>query len=294
MLATLGPTGDGDAPTVPLDQVCARAVKVARQAAVEVAGMQSVGPHQGVEAEDEHVVTHYFTCRDRGYVGWRWAVTVVRAPDSDRVTVNEVVLLPGPDALLAPPWVPWTERLRAGDVGVGDIAPTPADDPRLDPAEVSVPDPRLPTDDETADALVAELWLGRPRVLSRRGRDDAAERWYAGDRGPNAPIARAARLSCGTCGFLVPLAGSLGRLFGVCANAVAPDDGRVVSFDHGCGAHSEALVVQTRPRPFGDRVPTAADEGADAPEARPEDSAAPAHASSAPTPDGEETQSPEA
>ena len=46
-----------------------------------------------------------------------------------------------------------------------------------------------------------------------------------------------------TCGFLVPMAGSLGRVFGVCANEYAPDDGRVVSLDHGCGAHSEAVLT---------------------------------------------------
>jgi hypothetical protein len=45
-----------------------------------------------------------------------------------------------------------------------------------------------------------------------------------------------------TCGFLTPLAGPLGRVFGVCANEFAPDDGRVVSLDHGCGAHSEAAA----------------------------------------------------
>ena len=52
---------------------------------------------------------------------------------------------------------------------------------------------------------------------------------------------RAAPGPCVTCGFLTPLAGPLGRVFGVCANEYAPDDGRVVSFDHGCGAHSEAI-----------------------------------------------------
>jgi hypothetical protein len=41
--------------------------------------------------------------------------------------------------------------------------------------------------------------------------------------------------------------GALSRVFGVCANEYAPDDAHVVSFDHGCGAHSEALVVQTEP-----------------------------------------------
>jgi Protein of unknown function (DUF3027) len=91
------------------------------------------------------------------------------------------------------------------------------------------------------------LWLGRPRVLSEYGRVEAAERWYEGDRGPEAPIARAADLHCASCGFLVLMRGALSRVFGVCANEYAPDDAHVVSFDHGCGAHSEALVVQTEP-----------------------------------------------
>jgi hypothetical protein len=55
-------------------------------------------------------------------------------------------------------------------------------------------------------------------------------------------IAHAAPAQCVTCGFFVPLSGELGRLFGACANAYAPDDGRVVSADHGCGAHSEAMA----------------------------------------------------
>ena len=48
------------------------------------------------------------------------------------------------------------------------------------------------------------------------------------------------RSHCVTCGFMVRLAGPLGRVFGACGNEYAPDDGRVVSLDHGCGAHSEA------------------------------------------------------
>ena len=42
--------------------------------------------------------------------------------------------------------------------------------------------------------------------------------------------------------LFVALSGDLGLLFGACANEYAPDDGRVVSADHGCGAHSEAMV----------------------------------------------------
>ena len=55
-------------------------------------------------------------------------------------------------------------------------------------------------------------------------------------------LAQAAPKPCVTCGFFLPIAGSLRSSFGVCANAIAPDDARVASVDHGCGAHSEATL----------------------------------------------------
>jgi hypothetical protein len=227
--------------------VCAAAVDVARAAAQEVAGVALVGDHVGVEADADRIVTHFFACTDRAYTDWRWAVTVVRAPRSKTVTVDEVVLLPGTGALLAPAWVPWSARLQAGDLGIGDVLPTAIDDERLIPGYASVGPHDVTDEPETIDALVDELWLGRVRVLSVLGRDEAAERWYDGDHGPQAPIARAAELACASCGFMVLMRGALSRVFGICANEYAPDDGRVVSFDHGCGAHSEALVLQTEP-----------------------------------------------
>jgi hypothetical protein len=39
------------------------------------------------------------------------------------------------------------------------------------------------------------------------------------------------------------MGGLLGQAFGVCANESSPSDGRVVTFDHGCGAHSEGTIV---------------------------------------------------
>ena len=92
------------------DQAAAEAVDLARAAAVAVAGASRVGEHLGVQAEGERVVTHQFDCLDQAYAGWQWAVTVARAPRSKMVTVDETVLLPGPAALLAPPWVPWQDR----------------------------------------------------------------------------------------------------------------------------------------------------------------------------------------
>jgi hypothetical protein len=226
--------------------VCAAATEVARDAAIETAG-EVVGEHLGAEVEGDRVVTHYFASTQPGYVGWRWAVTVARAPRAKNVTVSEISLLPGTGALIAPEWLPWSERLRPGDLGVGDMLPTAPDDDRLVPGyeitgDLSAPGSTDEITDPAIETVAFELGLGRPRVMSRLGRLEAAERWYDADRGPQAPIALAAPARCGTCGFYLQLAGSLRAMFGVCGNEFAPDDARVVSADHGCGAHSEALV----------------------------------------------------
>ncbi len=222
-----------------LDQVCADAVGVARGAITEV-DPADIGEHLEAVAEGDRVVTHFFDSRLAGYKGWRWAVTVTRVPRSRHVTVCETVLLPGPDALLAPGWLPWNERVQPGDLGVGDLMPTAPDDERLAPGYVL-------SDDAAVEEVSWELGLGRSRVMSREGRLDTAQRWYDGDSGPEAPIATAAprNAKCGTCGFYLPLAGSLRSMFGVCGNLYAPDDARAVSADHGCGAHSEALLGST-------------------------------------------------
>jgi hypothetical protein len=275
------------------------AVDLALQAAEELAGTGNVGDHVGVEADDERVVTHLFASLDLAYTGWRWAVTVARASRAKAVTVDEVVMLPGPDSMLAPDWVPWSERVRPGDLGVGDLMPSASDDERLVPISVLEGDDGLQDWDDTenwaalsglatasglaVDAggtgsthgigqpdaaghdrgtggaavdearpagagpgslAAAAAGGGRTRVLSAIGRDTTALRWYSSEHGPSTPLARAAPGPCVTCGFLTPLAGPLGRIFGACANEYAPDDGRIVSLDHGCGAHSEAATTR--------------------------------------------------
>jgi len=222
---------------VSLDATLAAAIEVARAAAVEVGG-DSVGEHLGVEPELERVVTHAFAASLTGYSGWYWAVTLARAPRSKSITVDEVVLLPGPDALLAPQWVPWQERLQPGDLSPGDILPADPEDPRLVPAYAFNDD----SDAGQVKEVGLELGLGRVRVMSRDGRLDTADRWFAGDFGPRSPMAKQAPGRCGTCGFLLPLAGSLRAGFGVCGNDITDTDGRVVSVEYGCGAHSEVRV----------------------------------------------------
>ncbi len=220
------------------DAVLGSAVELARAAAEEVAeSPELVGEHLGATLDGERVVSHRFAATARGYRGWAWVVTLARVPRGRTATVSEVDLLPGPDAVLAPAWVPWAERLRPGDLGPGDVLPLLPDDDRLEPGYQA-------TGDEDADRLaIFELGLGRERVLSREGRDDAADRWYRGSHGPTSPGALAASAPCSTCGFLMLMAGSLRTQFGVCANEWSPDDGRVVSMDHGCGAHSQTDVV---------------------------------------------------
>jgi hypothetical protein len=217
------------------------------------------------------------------------------------VTVDESVLVPGDEAILAPDWVPWRERVLPGDLGVGDLLPAPPDDARLVPAaslegddgvadwgetawampgtepEDLVPVPSAEPLADGPDALAEGLETTadpatdlsgaaavvvstgadgtaaggiedrppRARVLSAIGRDDTALRWYTSEHGPKTPLASAAPGLCSGCGFFVRLGGPLGRVFGVCANEYAPDDGRVVSLDHGCGAHSEGVTAAT-------------------------------------------------
>ncbi|MGH3739345.1 MAG: DUF3027 domain-containing protein [Micromonosporaceae bacterium] len=217
----------------------------------------TVGEYVDVVAEGERLATHLFVCLLPGYRGWRWAVTVTRISRSKQVTVCETALLPGPDALLAPEWVPWHERLQPGDLGVGDLMPTASDDDRLAPGYVL-------SDDSAVEEVSSELGLGRVRVMSRFGRIETAERWYESDPGPKAAIAKAAPSDarCGTCGFYLPLAGSLRGMFGACGNLFAPDDGRVVSADHGCGAHSQVLVEHAEElAPAVEELATVYDDG---------------------------------
>jgi len=231
-----------------LDAVGAAAVDTARAALLELVPEGDVGEHLGEQAESGKVVTHLFACTQRGYQGWRWSVTVARAPRQKQVTVDEVVLLPGSEAVLAPEWVPWRERIRPGDLSPGDLLPTEDDDPRLAPAYTAADEV---VDKDELKRVSDELGLGRARVMAVEGRELAAERWYDGSHGPDTELARSAPAPCGSCGFLVSLTGPLGRLFGVCANAFANDDGRVVSIDHGCGAHSEArLGRRNLPQPL--------------------------------------------
>ena len=83
----------------------------AYNAAVEASSRNAVGFFIDSIEEDEGVVTYLFEGKLKGYVGWRWSVSVFEGLDDAEPTVSEVLLVPGPDSLIAPDWVPWSERL---------------------------------------------------------------------------------------------------------------------------------------------------------------------------------------
>ena len=233
------PGQDPEAAAVPASQevpadlaaVLTGAVDAARAAIVEFSGENTVGEYLGAGFEDPTSATHRFLAELPGYRGWQWAVVVAACPGAAQATISEVVLVPGPTALLAPKWVPWDERVRPGDLGPGDLLAPPTDDPRLVPGYMATGDPEI-------DDLAADIGLGRRQVLSLWGRNDAAQRWHDGDYGPGSAMAKSTRRTCRDCGFYVPLGGALGVMFGVCANEYAAD-GHVVDAEYGCGAHSD-------------------------------------------------------
>ena len=81
----------------------------AEKAAKESAPVGGVGKFLGTVDEEANVVSYRFQASMKEYVGWEWNVVVFQAKKADP-TISEVVLLPGKDSIVAPDWVPWSER----------------------------------------------------------------------------------------------------------------------------------------------------------------------------------------
>ena len=252
---------------------------IAQAAAIEVADEDSqVGDFVEAIDLGDNVTDFRFETRVRGYEGWQWSVTLYHDVELDHWTVNESSLVPTDKALRPPEWIPWKDRLEPTDLAVTDSIGTDPDDPRMEEgfrktepaetgenvssdaesAETTNASDNAETDadgaagsqgesaaasvtsEEDIDEAVEEFDLSRRHVLTSLGRSQTAKRWYEGPRGPKSLSTKTSDGNpCSTCGFFIPLKGELNLLFGVCANKWSPDDGRVVSIDHGCGEHSE-------------------------------------------------------
>ncbi len=98
----------------------------AEKAAKESAPVGGVGKFLGTVDEEANVVSYRFQANMKQYLGWEWNVVVFQAKKADP-TISEVVLLPGKEAIVAPDWVPWSERRaeleksEAKDLPVSDL-----------------------------------------------------------------------------------------------------------------------------------------------------------------------------
>jgi hypothetical protein len=294
---------------------------------------EEVGEYlQSIDLGDS-VTDFRFKCLKKGYEGWQWSVTLYHDIEMHVWSVNESSLVPTEDALLAPAWIPWKDRLEASDLSVMDSLGTDPDDPRMELgvgeaqstetdsaqtgetnqgdrliADTSLVDTEngnrsnhsgdtvsadqqvsqnlglagnddaehaQVSDEEASDVsdqtsqtagaheerkreledVVEQYGLSRRHVMSELGRSQTAKRWYEGQHGPKSLSTKTAEGNlCSTCAFFIGLQGDLDTMFGVCANRWSPDDGRVVSLDHGCGEHSEIqqpepsqLWIQSKP-----------------------------------------------
>lgn len=119
----------------------------------DVAPEGTVGGLLAVTGEGE-VREVIFASSLPGYQAWRWTVEVAVLPDLVP-SVLEVALLPGGEALVAPPWVPWADRLaeyqRLHPDDVHDLPEDSDDVDDVDDVDDDTDDDDLDEDLEIAD-----------------------------------------------------------------------------------------------------------------------------------------------
>jgi hypothetical protein len=156
----------------------------------EITDPADVGDLLAIEEVEPGVVDLRFACRLPAYADWHWTVSTSDLPDVEP-TVLEVELLPGDDSLLAPPWVPWTERLaewrkqhpderHPDDPGTGedeDEDEEPEDDAGLDEDDSldDVDEDDLAVDDELDELDETELEAVESPEEAEQDSDDISD-----------------------------------------------------------------------------------------------------------------------
>ena len=159
---------------------------LARAAAVESHGKTAVGElsHTEQEAQDG-VLTYFFESKLKGYPDWHIAVTLFI--DGWDATVSEVVFAPGQTSLVAPKWIPWSERLadykalqaalEAEAAAAAALAEdeTDEDDEDIDAEGADVEDTEVAEADEAEEAPAAELAVADvPEAVEAEDEADSA------------------------------------------------------------------------------------------------------------------------
>ncbi|QTX06303.1 DUF3027 domain-containing protein [Agromyces archimandritae] len=145
-------------PTPAADPVLLAAAGLAREALLEITPAATIGDQAGFSVEGEHALTLRFHSLMEGYPGWVWTVTLARADGDAEPTVLETELMPAAGALLAPDWVPWSERMadyraaqEAQAAASDDDAEEDTDDEDAEDVDADHSEDEFDDDDEDAD-----------------------------------------------------------------------------------------------------------------------------------------------
>ena len=96
---------------------------IGRAALAEITAPETVGADAGQKDEGDGVVSVYFENTMTGYPGWHWTVSIANL-EGQEPSVLETELTPAEGALLAPDWVPWSDRLadyKAAQEALGEV-----------------------------------------------------------------------------------------------------------------------------------------------------------------------------
>ena len=192
------------------DEVLVAAVDQARTALELITPADTIGEPLGYIVEGEHVLSLLFDCLMTGYPGWRWTVSLSRVDGDSAPQVLETELMPGDDALLAPEWVPWSDRLAdskvaeelaaAGLAGDDDDDSDDDDDDEDDSDDSDDDDDDEDDDDESAESddavdngvdVLDGIDVDEALVASEQHEAEAAEAEAQTDDGAPQPPAQA-------------------------------------------------------------------------------------------------------
>jgi hypothetical protein len=123
---------------------------VARAALLEITPEATIGAPAGEITEGDGVVSVQFESLLPGYPGWKWTVSIASLP-GEAPSVLETEMIPAEGALLAPDWVPWSDRLADYKAAQSELEAASAEDSEESEDE---------TDDDDDDDLGSDVLHG--------------------------------------------------------------------------------------------------------------------------------------
>jgi len=126
--------------------------ELARGALLEITPADTVGDYSSTVDEGDGAFSVLFDSAMPGYPDWKWTVSIAHV-EGEEPSVLEAELMPAEGALLAPDWVPWSDRLaeyKAAQDAEGDAAST-GDDSTDGPDDDDADDDDSDDDADDAD-----------------------------------------------------------------------------------------------------------------------------------------------